>query len=146
MTHPTAVGIDLGTTFSLAAYVENGRPVVVRDAGGVALVPSVISFHEDGSVTFLDFGLVKRWAPGEFDRLGPLLDAILDEDPQALVDRAVHARFLAADHGFDPDFVFEYDNVQDGGNHVHSVWRNKSEDFGANLLGEHYRLSHARSE
>ena len=28
------------------------------------------------------------------------------------------------------DFVFEYDNVQDNGNHVHSVWRNKSEDFG----------------
>src|SRR5579862_5576373 len=46
----TVVGIDLGTTFSLAAYMENGRPVVVRDENGVALVPSVISFHEDGSV------------------------------------------------------------------------------------------------
>src|SRR5580692_10494825 len=44
------VGIDLGTTFSLAAYMENGWPVVVRDANGVALVPSVLSFHEDGSV------------------------------------------------------------------------------------------------
>src|SRR5205823_2349743 len=44
------VGIDLGTTFSLAAYMENGKPVVVRDANGVALVPSVISFHDDGSV------------------------------------------------------------------------------------------------
>src|SRR3954447_17038934 len=44
------VGIDLGTTFSLAAYMENGKPVVVRDNNGVALVPSVISFHEDGSV------------------------------------------------------------------------------------------------
>ena len=50
MTHPSVVGIDLGTTFSLAAYVENGRPVVVRDAQGVALVPSCISFHDDGSV------------------------------------------------------------------------------------------------
>ena len=50
MTHPSVVGIDLGTTFSLAAYVENGRPVVVRDASGVALVPSCISFHEDGTV------------------------------------------------------------------------------------------------
>jgi hypothetical protein len=40
------------------------------------------------------------------------------------------------------DFVFEFDNVQDGGNHVHSVWRNKSEDFGMRLLGEHYRTSH----
>src|SRR5437763_1208647 len=28
---PAVVGIDLGTTFSLAAYVANGRPVVVRD-------------------------------------------------------------------------------------------------------------------
>jgi Fe-S protein assembly chaperone HscA len=47
---PSVVGIDLGTTFSLAAYVENGRPVVVRDASGTALVPSCISFHEDGTV------------------------------------------------------------------------------------------------
>lgn len=50
MTTPSVVGIDLGTTFSLAARVENGRPVVVRDAGGTALVPSCISFHEDGTV------------------------------------------------------------------------------------------------
>jgi molecular chaperone DnaK len=47
---PNVVGIDLGTTFSLAAYVENGQPVVVRDATGKALVPSVLSFHPDGTV------------------------------------------------------------------------------------------------
>jgi hypothetical protein len=45
-----------------------------------------------------------------------------------------------------PDFVFEYDNVQDNGNHVHSVWRDKSQDFGMSLLGEHYRTSHARAQ
>ncbi|HEY3787742.1 MAG TPA: Fe-S protein assembly chaperone HscA, partial [Urbifossiella sp.] len=50
MTIPAVVGIDLGTTFSLAAYVENGRPVAVRDANGVALIPSAISFHDDGTV------------------------------------------------------------------------------------------------
>src|SRR5436190_7661673 len=50
MTSPHVVGIDLGTTFSLAAYMEDGKPVVVRDAQGVALVPSVLSFHEDGTV------------------------------------------------------------------------------------------------
>src|SRR5258708_21912610 len=48
--NPAIVGIDLGTTFSLAAYVKDGRPVVVRDAAGHALVPSCISFHDDGSV------------------------------------------------------------------------------------------------
>lgn len=47
---PSVVGIDLGTTFSLAAVVENGRPVVVRDSAGAALVPSCLSFHEDGTV------------------------------------------------------------------------------------------------
>lgn len=47
---PSVIGIDLGTTFSLAAYMENGRPVVVRDESGTALVPSVLSFHEDGTV------------------------------------------------------------------------------------------------
>jgi Fe-S protein assembly chaperone HscA len=47
---PSVVGIDLGTTFSLAAYVQDGNPVVVRDEAGKALVPSVISFHPDGTV------------------------------------------------------------------------------------------------
>jgi Fe-S protein assembly chaperone HscA len=47
---PTVVGIDLGTTFSLAAYLSDGKPTVVRDANGVALIPSAISFHEDGTV------------------------------------------------------------------------------------------------
>jgi predicted unusual protein kinase regulating ubiquinone biosynthesis (AarF/ABC1/UbiB family) len=70
--------------------------------------PGNYRFHQDGSVTFLDFGLVKRWAPGEFDRLAPVLDAILDADAQAMVDRAVAARFMVPDHGFDPEFVFEY--------------------------------------
>lgn len=44
------VGIDLGTTNSLAAYVRDGRPEVVRDADGVALIPSVICFQDDGTV------------------------------------------------------------------------------------------------
>jgi hypothetical protein len=41
-----------------------------------------------------------------------------------------------------PDFVFEFDNVQNDGNHVHSVWRSKSGDFGADLLRGHYQSSH----
>ncbi|QEL18068.1 molecular chaperone DnaK [Limnoglobus roseus] len=49
-TRSSVVGIDLGTTFSLAAFVEDGRPQVVRDEQGAALVPSCISFHDDGTV------------------------------------------------------------------------------------------------
>jgi hypothetical protein len=40
------------------------------------------------------------------------------------------------------DFVFEYDNVQNQGNHVHSVWRSKAEDFGARILERHYQSAH----
>src|SRR5262245_36046768 len=44
------VGIDLGTTNSLVAYVDDGRPVVVRDDSGDALVPSVVSVGEEGTI------------------------------------------------------------------------------------------------
>src|SRR5687768_17779825 len=44
------VGIDLGTTNSLVAYVKDGAPVVIRDASGDALVPSVVSLGEDGTM------------------------------------------------------------------------------------------------
>jgi molecular chaperone DnaK (HSP70) len=43
------VGIDLGTTNSLVAYVRDGVPQVIRDGSGDALVPSVVSLGEDGT-------------------------------------------------------------------------------------------------
>src|SRR6185295_2276089 len=44
------VGIDLGTTNSLVAYVKDGVPVVIRDKSGDGLVPSVVSVPSDGTV------------------------------------------------------------------------------------------------
>jgi Fe-S protein assembly chaperone HscA len=44
------VGIDLGTTNSLVAFVKDGAPVVIRDKSGDALVPSVVSASEDGTI------------------------------------------------------------------------------------------------
>jgi Fe-S protein assembly chaperone HscA len=43
------VGIDLGTTNSLVAYVADAGPVVIRDAGGDALVPSIVSVADDNT-------------------------------------------------------------------------------------------------
>lgn len=40
----TVVGIDLGTTFSVAAVNEHGRVRVINDTGGDPLVPSIVSF------------------------------------------------------------------------------------------------------
>ena len=39
------VGIDLGTTFSLAAYMENGKPVVVRDENGKPVRNAAVVLH-----------------------------------------------------------------------------------------------------
>ena len=44
------VGIDLGTTNSLVAYVQDGVPVVIRDTSGDGLVPSVVSLGSDGTM------------------------------------------------------------------------------------------------
>jgi len=44
------VGIDLGTTNSLVAYVKNGVPEVIRDQSGDALVPSVVSIGDEGTI------------------------------------------------------------------------------------------------
>lgn len=43
-------------------------------------------------------------------------------------------------HG--PTFVIEYDNTQNGANHVHSVWHDLTDDFGADLLRQHYDEKH----
>ncbi|SDL78056.1 molecular chaperone HscA [Daejeonella rubra] len=45
------VGIDLGTTNSLVAFINpDGNPQVINDTGKGLLVPSVIHFQPDGSV------------------------------------------------------------------------------------------------
>ncbi|MEZ4681064.1 MAG: DUF3500 domain-containing protein [Caldilineaceae bacterium] len=33
-----------------------------------------------------------------------------------------------------PTFLLEFDNSRNGGTHIHSVWRDFAEDFGAHLL------------
>lgn len=38
-----------------------------------------------------------------------------------------------------PTFLIEFDNSQNNGNHVHSVWRDFSGDFGRDLLREHLK-------
>jgi len=43
-----------------------------------------------------------------------------------------------------PSFLVEYDNTQNGANHIHSVWRDFEGDFGLDLLKQHYETSHHR--
>jgi molecular chaperone HscA len=45
-----AVGIDLGTTNSLVAVVDGGRPVCLRDDNDQAILPSVVHYAADGTI------------------------------------------------------------------------------------------------
>ena len=40
-----------------------------------------------------------------------------------------------------PKFLIEYDASQNGGNHIHTVWRDFDGDFGRDLLREHHAVS-----
>jgi len=43
-----------------------------------------------------------------------------------------------------PEFLIEYDNTQNNANHVHAVWRDLKNDFGDDILRQHYDESHKK--
>lgn len=42
-----------------------------------------------------------------------------------------------------PGFLVEYDNTQNGANHIHAVWRDLANDWGEDLLASHRVTHHA---
>lgn len=45
-----------------------------------------------------------------------------------------------------PTLLIEYDNVQNNANHVHTVVRDLTNDFGEDVLGNHYNFGHSHGE
>ncbi len=44
------VGIDLGTTNSEIAVIENGQPTIITDNNGIAMLPSFVGFSPEGEL------------------------------------------------------------------------------------------------
>ena len=82
MAHIKPIGIDLGTTFSAVAWVdEAGRTQMIRNAEGELLTPSVVLFSdaevvvgkEARSATIVNPDLVAEWV--KRDMGSPVLHA-----------------------------------------------------------------------
>ena len=78
------VGIDLGTTNSVVAVMEGGKPVVIANAEGMRTTPSVVAFSKEGEKLIGDaarrqavlnpqntFYAVKRFVGRKYDELSP---------------------------------------------------------------------------
>jgi len=71
--------------------------------------PGNYLFHRDGSVTFLDFGLVKYFTQAETDVFGSMIRSIvIEHDPAAFRAAVVRAGLLPPDLPFSDEDVAEY--------------------------------------
>jgi hypothetical protein len=80
-------------------------------------------------------------------------DEIAEVETARLVGKGVQDLYFAWAGGIErgeghyyriqgPRFLVEYDNTQNDANHIHSVWRDPADDFGALLLARHYAQDH----
>lgn len=89
--------------------------------------------------------LIETYVGTARDEIGqPYLDLVRGESAQLRFawagDAREGGRFYYRVHG--PRILIEFDNTQDGGNHIHSIWRDPVGDFGGDVLREHYVREH----
>ena len=134
---------------------QRGRAVIATGApADIILGPGRKSVPEPAGLTYAEM------TPPQRDILMRLIGAYLDnlradaaDRERARIEKAGLDRIrfgwaggirIGEGHYYrvqGPTFVIEYDNTQDGANHVHSVFRDLEEDFGGDLLRRHYAES-----
>jgi molecular chaperone DnaK (HSP70) len=65
----SAVGVDLGTTFSVVGVNKNGKVVIIEDKAGHKIFPSIVSYLDNGgkfvAAFFFSSQLVVSSDPGD---------------------------------------------------------------------------------
>jgi molecular chaperone DnaK len=95
---PKAVGIDLGTTNSVVAFLEAGEPTVIPNAEGSRTTPSIVAFTKSGEVLVGE--VAKRQAITNPDRTVRSVkrqmgtDWKIDIDGKAYTAQEISARIL----------------------------------------------------
>lgn len=83
------IGIDLGTTNSCVATIENGEPVVIANAEGARTTPSVVAFAKDGSERMIGV-TAKRQAVTNIDRTLLSVKRHMGTDWKTTIDDVVY--------------------------------------------------------
>src|SRR5437764_14766902 len=78
------IGIDLGTTNSVMAVMEGGEPMVIPNAEGSRLTPSVVAFTKKGER--LVGQLAKRQAVVNPDRTIASIKRLMGTDQRVTID------------------------------------------------------------
>jgi len=78
------IGIDLGTTNSVVAYMEGGQPAIINNAEGSRLTPSVVAFTKEGER--LIGQLAKRQAITNPDRTIQSIKRHMGTDHKVTID------------------------------------------------------------
>ncbi len=129
--HDNAPWDILGYNSSKQA-IHNDEGLAARDLNGTQkeLLLTLISEYVGGAP-----------APVAADRMARIRDTGLDDY------RLVWAGALdrSRDHYYrihGGQFIVEFDNIQNGANHIHSVWRDVENDFAQDVLRDHHLLYH----
>jgi hypothetical protein len=98
----------------------------------------------------------------QFDALMTLMELYARDVPDELAEarvaqinkagRDIHFAWSGGINRGDPHyyrvqtaaFLIEFDDTQDNANHIHTVWRDFTGDFGEDLLHQHYQASHEK--
>ena len=125
--------------------------------------PEILSgnFRDAASVQFPEGLSAERLAIGQMEVAMQLMEVYLRRLPREAAEgygrvlgreapdawRFIWAGHLSSDrpHYYairTPRLLIEYDNTQNGANHVHTVVRDLRSDWGADLLAQHYRAAH----
>lgn len=131
--------------------------IITKDAYKEILTSNTKRAQLDGKPAGLP---VTKMTPKQAQMLMDLLDTYANNLPQQLAEaRMAQAKQTQRETYFawagvaerggphyyriqSPAFLIEYDNTQNDNNHIHTVWRDWTNDFGGDLLKQHYDSSH----
>ena len=139
--------LSLDDAQRLRGVIENVAPNDIVTSNQVAVSPLSTVGIPVGALTPSQRDLLMKVIEVYIDAMAPeVADARMEKLKKAGLDTIAFAWAGELERGKKhyyrvqgPTFLIEYDNTQNDGNHIHSVWRDFKGDFGMDLLREHVK-------